>query len=333
MKKIFVLLLATAMIFALAACGATPNGTDNNNTQDDHQAETPDASYEAPQITELYNEDFDYTDGVGNSGHYAYRVPQIEADTQGAEAINKAISDAYTPIVNGVLEDVSDKVSLSCFYVAWESYQYENILSLVVSCGWDADVNEYNVYLYDIASGQQLTTAGLLKALDVEETVFLEAVRRAAAAKFDTQYGAIAGGDTDEFLTERRDWTLSDENINMDVRTYADGDGKLHVVLPIGSIAGADSYEQVLSLDDLAGALFLYRQPQTRSFERRAWQRNILQRASCNRTSADGCGLTAGSTFSMPYTRPAPAASGCCPAPFPARWSHWFCRLASRRGC
>lgn len=228
MKKIFVLLLATAMIFALAACGATPNGTDNNNTQDDHQAETPDASYEAPQITELYNEDFDYTDGVGNSGHYTYHVPQIEADTQGAEAINKAISDAYTPIVNGVLEDVSDKVSLSCFYVAWESYQYENILSLVVSCGWDADVNEY-----------------------VDETVFLEAVRRAAAVKFDTQYGAIAGGDTDEFLTERRDWTLSDENISMDVRTYADGDGKLHVVLPIGSIAGADSYEQVLSLDDI----------------------------------------------------------------------------------
>lgn len=252
MKKIFVLLLATAMMLTLAACGTTPNETVNdNNTQDDHQAETPDASYKAPQITELYNEDFDYTDGVGNSGHYAYRVPQIEADTQGAEAINKAISDAYTPIVNGVLEDVSDKVSLSCFYVAWESYQYENILSLVVSCGWDADVNEYNVYLYDIASGQQLTTADLLKALDVEETAFLEAVRRAAAAKFDTQYGAIAGGDTDAFLTERRDWTLSDENINMSVRTYADGDGKLHVVLPIGSIAGADSYEQVLSLDDI----------------------------------------------------------------------------------
>jgi hypothetical protein len=42
---------------------------------------------------------------------------------------------------------------------------------------------------------------------------------------------------------------LSDENINMDARTYADGAGKLHVVLPIGSIAGADSYEQVLALD------------------------------------------------------------------------------------
>ena len=122
-------------------------------------------------------------------------------------------------------------------------------MSLVVSCGWDADMDSYNVYLYDIASGQQLTTEDLLKTLNVDEQAFLEAVRRAAADKFDTQYGAIAGGDMDEFLTERRDWTLSDENINMDVRTYADGAGNLHVVLPIGSIAGADSYEQVLDLD------------------------------------------------------------------------------------
>ena len=252
MKKVLTMLLVAAMLFTLAACGTTPSGTDNNNnTQDDHQAETPDTSYEAPQITELYNEDFDYTDGVGNSGHYTYRVPQIEADTQGAEAINKAISDEYSPIVDSVLETVADKVSLSCFYVAWESYQYENILSLVVSCGWDSDVSEYNVYLYDIASGQQLTTADLLKVLDVDEAAFLEAARRAAAATFDTQWGAIAGGDTDEFLAERRDWTLSDENVNMDVRTYADGAGKLHVVLPIGSIAGADSYEQVLTLDGI----------------------------------------------------------------------------------
>ena len=254
MKKFLTILLAAAMIFALAACGTTTDEKDNNNnTQDGHQSETPDTSYEAPQITELYNEDFDYTDGVGNSGHYTYRVPQIESDTQGAEAINKAISDEYSPIVDSILETVADKVSLSCFYVAWEKYQYENILSLVVSCGWDADVNSYNVYLYDIASGQQLTTADLLKALNVDETAFLEAVRRAAAAKFDAQYGAIAGGDTDEFLTERRDWTLSDENVNMDVRTYADGAGKLHVVLPIGSIAGAEAYEQVLTLVGIGG--------------------------------------------------------------------------------
>ena len=186
---------------------------------------------------------------MGNTGRYTYRVPQLLADTEGAADINRAIDEEYTPIIRDIQECMSGGFSMTCLYIAWETYQYGDILSLVISCGWDADVNEYNVYLYDIVSGQQLTTAGLLKALDVDETVFLEAVHRAAAAKFDTQYGAIAGGDTDEFLTERRDWTLSDENISMDVRTYADGDGKLHVVLPIGSIAGADSYEQVLALD------------------------------------------------------------------------------------
>ena len=250
MKKFLTMLLTAAMLFALAACGTTPDPVDTN-TQNDNQAETPDTSYEAPQITELYNEAFDYTDGVGNSGHFTYRVPQIVADTQGAEAINKAISDEYSPIVNGVLENVSDKVSLSCFYAAWESYQYENILSLVVSCGWDADINSYNVYLYDIATGQQLATADLLKVMHVDEAAFLEAVRRAAAAKFDSQYGAIAGGDTDEFLTERRDWTLSDENINMDVPAYVDRAGRLHAVLYIGSIAGAEAYPHVLTLDDI----------------------------------------------------------------------------------
>ena len=97
------------------------------------------------------------------------------------------ISDEYSPIVDSVLETVADKVSLFCFYVAWESYQYKNILSLVVSCGWDSDVSEYNVYLYDIASGQQLATSDLLKVMNVDEAAFLEAVRRAAAATFDTQ--------------------------------------------------------------------------------------------------------------------------------------------------
>lgn len=58
-------------------------------------------SYEAPQIGELYSEDFDYTDSVGNSGHYTYHVPQITADTQGAAAINRAIEDVYGPIQGG----------------------------------------------------------------------------------------------------------------------------------------------------------------------------------------------------------------------------------------
>ena len=71
-------------------------------------------------------------------------------------------------------------------------------------------------------------------------------MRQAAAERFDGQYGAV-GGDDAALLTERREWTLSEENINLDVMAYADGKGVLRVILPIGSIAGASAYEQVLT--------------------------------------------------------------------------------------
>lgn len=211
---------------------------------------TPGASHGAPQIRELYSEDFDYSDGVGNTGHYTYRVPQLLADTEGASDINRAIDGTYTPIVQEALECVSAGTSLSCLYIAWETYQYGDILSLVISCGWDYDMNDYSVYLYDTVSGRQLTTADLLTVLQVDGTAFLDAVRRTAAERFDGQYGTISDDDAfaDE-LAERRAWTLSDENINMDVPAYTDGAGRLRVVLPIGSIAGASAYEQVLTLD------------------------------------------------------------------------------------
>ena len=196
-------------------------------------------------IGALYNESFDYTDG-GSSGHYTYRVPQLLADTKDAKAINREIADRYGPIVEEALANKENGMGISCRYVAWTSYQYGDILSLIVSCGWNYDATEESVYLYDTAAGTRLTTTALLTALGVDETVFLDTVRRVAAERFDAKYsqpGAAA-----EEVAERRAWTLSDANINMDIGAYPDGAGWLYAVVPIGSIAGASSYEQVLPL-------------------------------------------------------------------------------------
>ena len=193
----------------------------------------------------LYNEAFDYTDG-GSSGHYTYRVPQLLADTKDAKAINREIADRYGPIVEEALASKEDGMGISCRYVAWTSYQYGDILSLIVSCGWNYDATEESVYLYDTAAGTRLTTTALLTALGVDETVFLDTVRRVAAERFDAKYSQT--GAAAEEVAERRAWTLSDANINMDIGAYPDGAGWLYAVVPIGSIAGASAYEQVLPL-------------------------------------------------------------------------------------
>ena len=208
---------------------------------------TPGAIHGAPQIRELYSEDFDYTDSVGNTGHYTYRVPQLEADTEGAVSINRGIEREYGPFVEEALACRDDGDSISCAYIVWETYQYGDILSLVMTCAWDNDMNQYSVYLYDTANGTRLTTAELLAQMGVDETAFLAAVRQAAAERFDGNYAGITG-DFDDSLAERRAWTLSDDNINIDVMVaYPDENGQLHVVLPIGSIAGADAYEEWLT--------------------------------------------------------------------------------------
>lgn len=226
--------------------GTVSTETAEGNVYDFTPGEAGDVVY----FTNLYDEDLDYSDAVGNSGHYTYRVPQLAADTQGAVEINRAISEEYSPIVEDVLRDAAEGVSLSCLYIAWESYEYGEILSLVVSCGWDADVTDYSVYLYDTGSGQRLTTSDLLPVIHVSETAFLAAVRAAAADCFDKQYADASSNDSfKEAIAERRAWTLSDDNINMGVPAYADAAGTLYVILPIGSIAGADAYEQVLALD------------------------------------------------------------------------------------
>lgn len=196
-------------------------------------------------IGALYNEAFDYTDG-GSSGHYTYRVPQLLAETKDAKAINREIADRYGPIVEEALASKEDGMGISCRYVAWTSYQYGDILSLIVSCGWNYDATEESVYLYDTAAGTRLTTTALLTALGVDETVFLGTVRRVAAERFDAKYSQT--GAAAEEVAERRAWTLSDANINMDIGTYPDGAGWLYAVVPIGSIAGASAYEQVLPL-------------------------------------------------------------------------------------
>lgn len=196
-------------------------------------------------IGALYNEAFDYTDG-GSSGHYTYRVPQLLAETKDAKAINREIADRYGPIVEEALASKEDGMGISCRYVAWTSYQYGDILSLIVSCGWNYDATEESVYLYDTAAGTRLTTTALLTALGVDETVFLDTARRVAAERFDAKYSQT--GAAAEEVAERRAWTLSDANINMDIGTYPDGAGWLYAVVPIGSIAGASAYEQVLPL-------------------------------------------------------------------------------------
>lgn len=242
-KRYSTLLLALLTAAALSACAA--------KTTPPAEGDTPAAAtLAAPPIEELYSEDFDYTDSVGNTGSFSCHVPKIAADTPGAADINRAIAETFTPIMDDIAACVEEGYSMWIGGISWKSYRYEDILSLVISSRWESDVEEYHVYLYDIAAEKQLTTPELLAQMGIEEGAFLSALRAAAADFYDNQYGSGPNDfQGDAFWQERREWTLSDENINLNVSAYPDEAGRLYVPLPIGSVAGADSYVRLLQLD------------------------------------------------------------------------------------
>lgn len=203
-------------------------------------------------VKEIYAEDGNYTDSLDNSWTYSYHVPSLPADTEGAKAINEAIDAKFGQSVQESLAAMEDGLSLGCVTTTWKSYRWGDVLSIVVQAEADWEFTDYGVYLYNVATGQQMTTTALLDALGVEQETFLTALRQAAASAFDSQRIADNAQNSTDFLPERS-WTLGSGNITPDVMAYAKEDGTLRVVLPIGTPAGAGWYYQIITPEWASG--------------------------------------------------------------------------------
>ena len=240
MKRMISALLAALLLLSLAACG--------EKEPDD----TP-SGYDDSLISELYSEEGEYTDAENNTLSYRYHVPQIVSETAVAAALNAEIADKFGALVQEQKSMMAGRVSLTCLSVTWKSYWNDSLLCLVLTSEMDGDMTDYAVYSYDFFGGKRLTSEDLLAREGLSTQEFVMAARRTAANYFDGLYrdalsGSMGGADFIASYAERRAWTLSDENINAEMRLYLDG-GALHMIVPVGSFAGAESYDADLALD------------------------------------------------------------------------------------
>ena len=240
MKKLLIFTVTAAMLLSLAACG--------EKEPDD----TP-SGYDDSLISELYSEEGEYTDAENNTLSYRYHVPQIVSETAVAAALNAEIADKFGTLVQEQKSMMAGRVSLTCLSVTWKSYWNDSLLCLVLTSEMDGDLTDYAVYSYDFFGGKRLTSEDLLAREGLSTQEFVMAARRTAANYFDGLYrdalsGSMGGADFVASYAERRAWTLSDENINAEMRLYLDG-GALHMIVPVGSFAGAASYDADIAVD------------------------------------------------------------------------------------
>lgn len=202
-------------------------------------------------ITELYSEEGEGTSGDGFTYNYFFHVPQIEDDTPDAAAINQEIASIYGETAKNCLESIQNKEIPYCSNVEYECFRSGDVLSLVLKYAYFYDGFEgYTVYSYDTEKGVRLTNEDILRMQNMTEADCLTALRRAAAKDFDDAYHS-GWGDMEDIYSgsyqELRSWTLSEQNLNLDLPFYL-SDGVLHVIAPIGSIAGAGYLSRDLAL-------------------------------------------------------------------------------------
>lgn len=135
---------------------------------------TPAPVYDDSLISDLYDLEGTYTDGVGNEYSYAFHLPQITSEAAGP--VNEAIRKDFADLIEEELAVMQDGTSLILYDVQYESYWHDDMVSLVVTArnGWG--MNKYGVYHYCFSDGSAPNASALLPLAGISEEEFLQRV-------------------------------------------------------------------------------------------------------------------------------------------------------------
>ena len=129
----------------------------------------------------------------------------------------------------------------TCVEIGWESHWCGDVLVLLTHSSYPNDCAYHQVYCFDRITGTRLTNAQILDLCGVTQAEFEVGAADAAERCFRSIYPDTMGGDA--LWQEQLEWTRSAENVNADMMMYPDENGKLMLLSPIGSLAGASYYE------------------------------------------------------------------------------------------
>ena len=192
---------------------------------------------------------YDETGTAYGDAPYRYRVPLLNCQTPDALRINASITEEYEPLVQEMLALAAEGMSTYCYRIDYETVWYGDTLALIVYCEYDGGGVYYSVYNFDRVTGREVTNAELLDLFDLDAKTFVSLAKARCVEVFDEKYQGIPEDmKNDDFTTKQRVAYATEEYIHPDMRMYLSEDGALMLISPIGSIAGADCYEEIYPL-------------------------------------------------------------------------------------
>lgn len=192
-----------------------------------------------PYINELLNMSGEYTDSVDNTGTYHYQIPQFNATSDSANALNQRIEADLYRIVEAEIANMDGGVSLICYSVTYEVIQYGEIVAIVAKAPYPNDCNMYFAYTYDFGNDKELTNVELLAMKNMTEEDFIEKACKKGEEHFLPAADSMGmpAEDKELFLETAREQTT------VDIPMYLDANGVLNAYVPFPSVAGASTYD------------------------------------------------------------------------------------------
>lgn len=284
MKKMVSILLASCMIFASVSCSGDRRSHRDDREEEEEEEEEEKETEGTPEVTDVpetseteaepaetsaptptptpepepVGELSDYISDISEEYSYLseddmYHVPYLLIDSNDAENVNEYIEEDLYGIESDI-EEYGYSYIWKTKYIAFLSE--DGILSLVfVMCG-ETDDDYYEVYNFDVHTGEEITDEELVELFGIDDIydVFREALQNYYNKTLEgivevDNYEAVTYPEGFDYFAEVVSDTFYSDSFPEDVQIGVNDEGELFFVSYAASLGGADSYVQMFDLD------------------------------------------------------------------------------------
>ena len=195
-----------------------------------------------------------FCDENGEWMYYSYYVPQLLLDSYEnpgtAGEINEEIYTRFAAVAEDGLTQAWQEKAPVYHTVNYGASNYTGVEMLVVFALSDTEEDTCCAYYYDRERDVRLSTSEMLEYLGISTQNFLDTVRTAAGTYFDSEYSYMSHSERQESgFDEGRAWTISDEQINLDMPLFVNEAGNMMAIARISSLENGGWYYAALNLN------------------------------------------------------------------------------------
>jgi len=198
-------------------------------------------------VSDYVDTELEWTDSVGNECEVSFEIPLIQPFSDDAISAQKEIEEQYLTIYNETLKAQNDGFSTVTSEVDYEAWLTNDVLTVLIEEVLSFDMTLYNVYQFDLSTGKRLDNRGLIGKLGFVWDDCWDAAAKAAGEYFLSCYFELSDEFRDDFYDSQYEKTISDQNIE-NAQFFITQESKLMMAVDIYSIAGADSYPQIVEI-------------------------------------------------------------------------------------